>query len=78
MPDPILADIDRRLERIENGIFGNGREGLIQAVARLDERVADSEEHIEQIETSHSTWAGRLYSMVLTAGMLIYGFWDQR
>ena len=29
MPDPILADIDRRLERIENGIFGNGREGLI-------------------------------------------------
>ena len=50
MSDPILTDIDRRLERIENGIFGNGREGLIQAVARLDERVTDSEEHIEQIE----------------------------
>ena len=47
-------------------------------VARLDERVTDSEEHIEQIEKSHSTLAGRLYSMALTAGMLVYGFWDQR
>ena len=78
MPDPILTEINRRLGKIEDGIYGNGKSGLVEMVARLDERVADSEQHIEQIETSHSTWAGRLYSMALTAGMLIYGFWDQR
>ena len=78
MSDPILAEINRRLGKIEDGIYGNGKSGLVEMVARLDERVADSEEHIEQIEISHSTWAGRLYSMALTAGMLVYGFWDQR
>tara|TARA_R110002167_G_scaffold9653_3_gene44734 strand:+ start:718 stop:954 length:237 start_codon:yes stop_codon:yes gene_type:complete len=78
MPDPILADIDRRLERIENGIFGNGREGLIQGVARLDERVASSEERIEQIEISRNTWVSRFYSMALTIGVIVYGFFDQR
>ena len=78
MPDPILTEINRRLGKIEDGIYGNGKSGLVEMVARLDERVTDSEEHIEQIEKSHSTWAGRLYSMALTAGMLVYGFWDQR
>ena len=78
MPDPILTEINRRLGKIEDGIYGNGKSGLVEMVARLDERVTDSEEHIEQIETSHSTWAGRLYSMALTAGMIVYGFWDQR
>ena len=78
MSEPTLTDIDRRLQRIENGLFGNGREGVIRLSARMEERISDTEERLDTIEHTRTKFTDRIYSMILTLGMIVYGFWDQR
>ena len=78
MSEPTLTDIDRRLQRIEHGLFGNGREGVIQLSARMEERILDTEERLDAIEQTRTKFTDRIYSMILTLGMIVYGFWDQR
>ena len=78
MSEPTLTDIDRRLQRIENGLFGNGREGVIQLSARMEERILDTEGRLDAIEQTRTKFTDRIYSMILTLGMIVYGFWDQR
>ena len=69
--NPTLTDIQNRLERIERHLVGNGREGLLQNMSRLDERVND-------LETTRTNFADRIWSAVLTAAFIIYGVMDKK
>ena len=69
--NPTLTDIQNRLERIERHLVGNGREGLLQNMSRLDERVND-------LETTRPTFADSSWSAVLTAAFISYGVIDKK
>ena len=69
--NPTLTDIQNRLERIERHLVGNGREGLLQNMSRLEERVND-------LATTRTNFADRIWTAVLTAAFIIYGVIDKK
>lgn len=77
-PDNALSDIDRRLSRIESALLGNSRDGLIQLTARMDERVADLEDRMEDAETEHGGLIARIHTLGTSIALLGYMLWDNK
>jgi hypothetical protein len=48
----VLQSIDQRLERMENTLLGNGREGLVALQAKQDVRITNVEGAVKSIERS--------------------------
>jgi hypothetical protein len=75
--NPTLIDIQARLKHIEvqqekvlSLLLGNGRSGVVEQVGRLDERVND-------LETTRTNFADRIWSAVLTAAFILYSIFDR-
>jgi len=77
MPEVSLADIDRRLARIELSLLGNGREGVSHTVARHDERLEDLDERVDELEDSSRTLTDKVYGIGATIALLLYATFDQ-
>ncbi len=79
MPDTAgLADIDRRLARIEAALLGNSREGLLQLSARMDERVADLEDRMDDTEAEHGGIMTRVHTLGTSIALIAYALWDSK
>jgi cell division protein ZapA (FtsZ GTPase activity inhibitor) len=78
MSDTPLADIDRRLGRIESALLGNSRDGLIQLTARMDERMADLEDRIEDAEEQRSGLMTKVHTLGTSIALLGYALWDSK
>jgi hypothetical protein len=78
MPDSALSDIDRRLSRIESALLGNSRDGLIQLTARMDERVADLEDRMEDAENEHGGLIARIHTLGTSIALIGYALWDSK
>ena len=72
-----LIDIQARLKHIEvqqekvlSLLLGNGRSGVVEQVGRLDERVND-------LETTRTNFADRIWSAVLTVAFILYSIFDR-
>jgi archaellum component FlaC len=48
----VLQSIEQRLERMENTLLGNGREGLVAVQAKQDVRITNVEGAVKSIEKS--------------------------
>jgi hypothetical protein len=77
MPEVSLADIDRRLARIEQSLLGNGREGVTNTVARHDERIEVLDERIDGLEDSSRTLTDKVYGIGTAIALLVYATFDQ-